>query len=128
MNDYDALPPDRADKLARLQELKQNLDADKAEYDRLVQEVVVPMTESEFITGKDGLKYRVSRVASSTPVYHFGVLDEINEDVRREITKISIDGPKLKAAVQTDRLDPDIADRLVTYKPKTPYPKFDLIS
>lgn len=125
MNDPIPLEPDTGDKLTRLKEIKDQLESLKQEYDDLVTEVVVPMEAPEFVV-IDGKKYRVSRVASSDPVYDYAAMERLlTEEQRAAITETKIVGAKLKAEVQTGRIDPEVAMDIVTYRPKRPYPKFD---
>ena len=127
MKDPIPLEPDRGDKLARLRQIKTAMDDLKAEYDELVEEVVVPMTETEFVV-IDGTKYRVSRVASSDPVYDYEAAERLlTSEQLAAITDTKIVGAKLKAEMQTGRIDPEVAFDFVTYKKKKPYPKFDPI-
>ena len=121
----DDLPADTADKLRRMQEIAKTQAELQEEYDTLREEVVVPMTEPEFIVGEDGRKYRVTKVEGSTPVYHVDQLYRVPDEVREEITETKIVGSKLKAAVLAERLDPEVAMHLVHYKPNRPYPKYD---
>lgn len=118
----------RGDKLARIQQIRLELEALESEYEILRTEAVVPMTEPEFIVGHDGRKYRVSPVYSSTTSYRLDRLDELTPEQTAAITETKIVAAKLKAAVEKEILDIDQAARLVTYTPKKPYPKYDVIA
>lgn len=121
------LPPDRADKLRRMQEIRKELESLETEYDDLRDEVVIPWDgEPEFIIGDDGRKYRVSRIEGSDPVYHYEHLEDLTKSQREAITEVKIVGAKLKAEIQAGRIHADDALNLVSYRPKKPYPKFDL--
>ena len=121
----DDLPPDTADKLREMQGIRKTIETLEKRYEDLREEVVVPMTESEFIVGEDGRKYRVSRVETSTPIYHPDQLGRLSEEQREAITETKIVGSKLKAEIQAGRIDPQVAMHLVHYQPKKPFPKFD---
>lgn len=119
------LPPDRADKLRRMKEIKAEQEALETEYDNLRDELMPELNEPVFIIGDDGEKYRVSKVQGSMPVWHYENLDKLTPEQREAITEVKISGAKFKQEIQAGRLDPEVALDLVSYRPKRAYPAFE---
>lgn len=123
------LPPDTADKLRRMQEIRIETDSLQEEYDTLREEVVTPadaLTEPEFIIGVDGRKYRVTKVAGSQPVYNYAALADLTLEQQAAITDVKVSATKLKQAITLGVVEAEEALKVVTYKPKKPYPEFNL--
>jgi hypothetical protein len=117
----------RADKLARIQVIRAEIDRLTEEYEGLRDEAVVPMEGPELIVGADGKKYRVSPVSGSQPNYRNDRLNELTEEERALVTETKIIGARLKDALEKDLIPIEKAARLVSYSGKKPYPKFDPI-
>lgn len=117
----------RADKLARIQKIRDDIDTLTEEYEVLREEAVAPMEEPELIIGLDGKKYRVSPVHSNTTSYRMDRLDELTPEQRAAVTEVKITSAKLQDAVAKDLITVDQVARLVRFTPKKPYPKFDPI-
>ena len=128
MNDTHPLDPDVSDKLARLKEIKDQISDLETEQTYLNELFVVPLEGPELIVGRDGVKYRVSKIVNNTAVYDMAVYESLDDETKAAITNTKISATKLQDAARLNKIPMETVVDLVTYVPKKPYAKFDPIA
>lgn len=125
VDDKDALPQTREEKVARMAAIKAEEARLKSEYEELRDEVTPDLDEAQFFIDENGVKRVAYRVSPENTVVNAELLASyVSEEVINEVTERKVKTPAFWQAVKAGRIDESVAARVAKLVPATPHVRF----